>query len=204
MSHLRYSLLAILIIQFLISVKTNAQKTNQEFRLSIYQSKVTEDPSSSGNFFNTTSLGIEYQYKLIKNLNGLIEVRFLQFIETKGNNKDPGLKKLERFSKSFLTFDAGISLIPLVINDTFEIRFNPGISLRHRNLVRPHTAVLINNGSVLVANNYQNRWDIGGRFQLAFSYTLKNNWLIELRGQFHTYDKGSGVFDVGLSFGRKF
>lgn len=202
---MRYQLSIVLFAIFILNIWTavRAQDLNQEIRVSIYQSKVTDVPTSSG-FFNTNSLGVEYQHNLIKNINGVIGTKFLQIIETTGNSNDPALKMLDRFSRSFLSLNFGASLIPIVIKDNFEVRFSPRFSIRHRNAVTTTASFVFEDLPTLVLNEYQRRWDIGGIFSLSFAYTVKNRWFLELGGEFNTYDKGDSVLDVGLSIGRKF
>src|SRR5699024_5778444 len=123
----------IISILFLIPNRGWAQNTNSEFPVSIYRSKVTEGAAASSGFFNTTTLGLEYQHESLKNLNGIAGIRYLQIIAPGDGSINTASEAIKRFSKSFLTFDTGISLIPFLIGDTFQIRFSPGLSLRHRN-----------------------------------------------------------------------
>lgn len=85
-----------------------AQNFNQEFRVNIYQTRVIDGPSDG--VFNTTSLGFEYQHAIGKNINGVIKTRFLQTINTKGDESNSGNIKLNQGSVSALTFDWGLSL----------------------------------------------------------------------------------------------
>lgn len=205
MSHSLFKFLIVLIIILVIvPSSTQAQETNQEFRISIYRSKVTNRTSALNGFFNTTTLAFEYQRRLINNLNGVVGVRYIQIIAQGDGNINTGTEALNRFAKSFLTFDTGISLIPFSIGKKLEIRFSPGLSLRHRNEVFPVIAFEPVNYPVSTTDIYQNQWDLGGFFNLGFVYSFNDKWLLELRGQFHTYKVGGSVFDVGLSFGRKF
>src|SRR5699024_5143885 len=145
-----------------------AQNTNSEFPVSIYRSKVTEGAAASSGFFNTTTLGLEYQHEFLKNLNGIAGIRYLQIIAPGDGSINTASEAIKRFSKSFLTFDTGISLIPFLIGDTFQIRFSPGLSLRHRNGVTTNAAFEFKGFPVLVNNKYQSKWEIGGFFNLGF------------------------------------
>jgi opacity protein-like surface antigen len=189
---------------FLVCSPARAQHTNQELRLNIYQSDDTNKRTHKG-AFNATSLGVEYQHRLADHLNGVIGIRFLQDIETKGNHAQKASKKIKQYSNSYLIFDAGISLIPFVINDHFEIRISPGASLSHHNSVNVAQAVSFENRlPTLTRNVYQSQWLIGGFLNVGFDYIFTSNWLIELRVQYSKYNGEDGIFDIGLSLGRKF
>lgn len=196
-------LLCSLIISFPIS-SAFAQETNQEFRISVYRSKVTTDSFYADRFFNTTTLSFEYQHEIVDYLNAVVAIRFLQFIETEGISGKIIPPEKQRFSRSLLTFDIGIALIPVVIDNHFEVRFTAGPSLRHKNAVYAFMSFEFTNGEVLVKDRYISKWEKGGFFNVDLVYTFRSNWLLGIRGQMHVYSSRPNVFDVGLGFGKKF
>lgn len=56
----------------------------------------------------------------------------------------------------------------------------------------------------LVENDYQNEWNTGGFFNIDFAFRINNDWIAALRGQYHAFNKGNPILDVGISLGKKF
>lgn len=177
----------------------SAQKN--EFQISFYRSKVTIDPLDGTRFFNATSMSFSYGRYLINTISVFGEINFLSSIETEGGQGT--FKDLNRFSKTFVSLDAGTALTP-VLFDRHSLDFGVGLALRNRKEVYPELLVRLDSELIFTQDRYINTLDFGAFFFLRYNYMLSGHWFTGVKAQMQTFNEGDSVFDVGISLGKNF